>query len=711
MSQRTAQLAGTARDPRLEITFGSTDQHPVTGESLSAWVRSLPAASRVAVTRTADDEIDEFTWQLQCLSAAELLADAGYTVPPAAADLIRPLAGLHPTVPGWARVLPRLTDVLVTGGLLPDTALYDPGSRSWEMPIADLAFVDTIDISPALHRAMTAPPAPVPSTPVQPGRLSLPSQDPAVARAAHIAAKSDGTGIEAEIRLLTEYTGGIPDWFGLDLDPFQIAGALAAAAGHRLIGDSPGLGKTRQILCAAAIMRPKKVIILTPPTVVTHWGREAEASHLADNIDSPGGVVLSLRSTRKIPPLPDAGVLIVPDTLIASRPALLAELVAWGPDVVALDEAHRIKTWESKRGRACRKLANAAALRIAASGTPMFANTEELAGPLDFADLLRPFFGSYEEFTTEYARLGKFGWTAQKKKLPQLKSMLDSHCWVRRTKEQVMKNLPPKRRVAEYIDVDVKLFTQAHAEVNKKIDAWLRQFSRDKSRMPDVDEVDAWTQGQMGLVTLMRKAAGLAKIPVAAEMITDWVRDTTETDADGRPIYTRPLIVWTHHHEVSEAMAKALPVSVGQTRSIVGGTPQDERTKIVDDFQAGLIPVLVASIHAAGVGLTLTRSSDAIVCEADWTPALLAQAEDRIHRRGATRPCTITTLIAPGTLDEQIQGTLARKAKILEAVMSGADHHVATSARDDDFSPGASILSGMVRDRAAILSKRGGRAA
>jgi len=348
-----ARLAGTLRDPRLQITFGPADHHPRTGESLSSWVRSLPAARRVCVTRSADDEIDAFTWQLQCLSAADLLADAGFAVPPAAADLIRPLAGLHPTVPGWARVLPRLTDVLVTGGLLPDTALYDPGSRSWELPMADLAGVAGVTLTAALQRVI-APPAPHPEGPSgQATMFPATVVSTAAAAAAQLLAGTDGTVRPDLVAELERATGGIPEWFGLDLDPYQRVGALCMAAGHRLCGDAPGLGKTRQILAAAAIVEHRRIIILTPPTVVTHWSRETVAAGLADHPGGEGGQVLALRAGRKIPPLPERGVLIVPDTLIASRPELLAELIDWQPNIVALDEAHRIKTWESKRGKAC----------------------------------------------------------------------------------------------------------------------------------------------------------------------------------------------------------------------------------------------------------------------------------------------------------------------------------------------------------------------
>lgn len=119
------------------------------------------------------------------------------------------------------------------------------------------------------------------------------------------------------------------------------------------------------------------------------------------------------------------------------------------------------------------------------------------------------------------------------------------------------------------------------------------------------------------------------------------------------------------------------------------------------------MPVLVASIHAAGVGLTLTAASECWFVECDWTPLIVSEAQDRIHRRGASRPVTITTLVAPGTFDEQIQQTVARKAKVLKQSMSGDDQHVASVTRSDRIEPGAGILSPWCRHEPSVWRRSG----
>lgn len=181
--------------------------------------------------------------------------------------------------------------------------------------------------------------------------------------------------------------GKVPDWFGLELDDYQKLGAEKIAGGGKALCDAMGLGKTRQLLAAAAILSRTRTLILCPPVVLTHWERETGQSGLVEHaVEAPGdlappstqtnahGDKISLHETtsnssparlvvvhprRKVPDLPDTGVVIVPDTLVAARRQLLVELCAWAPQVLVYDEAHRAKTWESARSLAARSLAGA----------------------------------------------------------------------------------------------------------------------------------------------------------------------------------------------------------------------------------------------------------------------------------------------------------------------------------------------------------------
>lgn len=525
----------------------------------------------------------------------------------------------------------------------------------------------------------------------------------------------------------------IPEWFGLELWPYQRDGALRAVRdGAMFLADEMGLGKTRTALAVAAALGARRVVVLCPPVMLTHWERETATSGVAGNEKGPppaGATLLEpagarrtnlappiidhhragptsmpdkprndkkveivvVRPGRKEPELPPAGVLIVADSLVAARPSLVARICSWSPDLLVYDEAHRAKTWGSARSRAARRIACASAASLPVTGTPMFANPAELVPTLYLSGHLDETFGGRGRFCARYLRPNRFGdLVADRRRLPELGRLLDAHVWVRRSKADVLADLPTKSRRSLWLDIDRSEVVRAAAAVNDAIDAWL--VSRPEP--PDDDEIWEWCRGQLGLVSTLRRSAGLAKVAPASEYVTDWV---------ARYSAERPLVVWTHHRAVTEAMASALPGAVGSVGVIAGGTPADERTELVDRFQAGDLAALVCSIHAAGVGITLTRSADVIFVETDWTPAAIAQAEDRCHRIGQDRPVAVTTLLAPGTLDETIYATLERKAGSLDAVLPGGDHHVTGETGDGAGGRryAAAILHGLVMQRIA----------
>src|SRR5690606_8665628 len=81
----------------------------------------------------------------------------------------------------------------------------------------------------------------------------------------------------------------------------------------------------------------------------------------------------------------------------------------------------------------------------------------------------------------------------------------------------------------------------------------------------------------------------------------------------------QPVVVMVHHHDVQDAVAEAL-ADYGVVRIHGGQTPED-RQMAIDAFQAGEAGVCVASIQAAGVGITLHRASQVVIGELPWTDA------------------------------------------------------------------------------------------
>ena len=266
----------------------------------------------------------------------------------------------------------------------------------------------------------------------------------------------------------------------------------------------------------------------------------------------------------------------------------------------------------------------------------------------------------------------------------------------------MLPDLPQTLKVPKWVDVPLTDYRRAHKDAIHKLTLWVKQYRLDnEGEDPDEDTIRDFAMTQVGLVSILRKAAGLAKIPALVDDIRTHVADTA-TVKDGRPFFPRPLIVWTHHQDVSDAMAQAVPTAVSASGVIRGGVGHAERDRLVSEFQAGRLGVLVCSIAAAGVAITLTAASDMFFAESDWTPAAIRQAMDRAERIGQTADKIIaTTYLAPGTLDLRIQKVLKEKSKILD-ILYGEGNDVSvldeSLAMPDDIASSTDIICGLVMD-------------
>jgi hypothetical protein len=456
---------------------------------------------------------------------------------------------------------------------------------------------------------------------------------------------------------------------------------------------------TRQAIASAAMVGASRTVVVCPPVTTTGWEREVSASLLhhypngefsepplftggknkgKPNVDHN---IVVFRAGRKEKELPETGVVIIPDSILSSRDELRAKIMEWEPDVVLVDEAHRAKNTESKRSIAVRDLASVARrMSVAITGTPSFGKTDELRGPLDVAGLLGPVFGGTDKFRTDYCREDQFhGWHTRKQKLPELKRKLDEECWVLRFKSDVATDLPPKRRQTKFLDVDLSGWNEAHKQVEARVDEWLDSFMQkqvdkgvEQPQLPDDTTCQSWSRSKIGLISILRSAAAKSKLPAVIEALDEYM---TAHPADENGRYDRPLIIWVHTLDVADALLEQIPKHLN-AQAILGATSDSARARIIDDYQAGKVPVLVASLQAASVGITLTSGCDAWFLEFDWTPSINAQAEDRQNRRGQTRPVTCTTWIAAKTLDERIHKVNREKGDVLDVLMPKFDDNV-----------------------------------
>lgn len=674
---RFAALVGDRQRPRLAFTVPA-------GGDLSELLRAVDGIAVQGATGRCSAATPT-TRMLEALAGAGIVVDA-FEFPEPLASLQHPL--VLDTGDGIVQVFPRLaarTDIAYELG---DDAEFDPDAGAFTAPASAVAEWPQHLLPDSLRDPVTGSASGSRSGAQTAGLIEDPQT---VADAVQNLAGSSGTdGHQREIDILTDAVGDVPDWFGMTPYPYQRIGALCVAAGRRLLADVPGLGKSVQAILASVLLGARRWIIVCPPVAQTNWSTEIQRCGVPEHLEDAS--IVLIRPGRKVPELSAIGIVIVTDSLLAAptRRPLLEDLKDWGADVLIYDEGHRAKNWHSRRAKAMRELAATATDRMVLTGTPVMSNPADLPSLLAITGQLQPIFGSRTAFMSRYTRTYEIPVGRQtiekvvpyKPLLPELGRILPEQVWVRRTKDQVLPDLPEKQYSTMIVDVPTTEYRTATRDVQAKITAYLRERTRELGEAPTEKEVRAWCSDQMGCVSMLRRAAGLAKIPAAADYIADWV-DSTSSDSGDEAVFDRPLIVWGIHQVVMDTLDAHLD-HLGVPHAVINGsTSLTQRDRITRDYQDGKIAVILANIVAAGVAITLTRGSDALFVETEWLPDLVSQAVDRQHRIGQKRTVTVTTMVAPGTLDHTIQKVQRSNIDVLDQLVGGTGHHV--SVEEDDM--------------------------
>jgi SWI/SNF-related matrix-associated actin-dependent regulator 1 of chromatin subfamily A len=415
------------------------------------------------------------------------------------------------------------------------------------------------------------------------------------------------------------------------LYPYQQTGAAFLAGRQRgLLADDMGLGKTIQAIAACDEVLAVSVMVVCPASVRENWKREFEKF-------SWTGIepyVVSYNS--------------------------LYQGEGGDCDVLILDEAHYLKSKDSKRtklafGEKCDGvggLIERAKRVILLTGTPMPNHPAEL-WPMLRACAPETILGktgkpdSYWQFVSRYCKTRDNGFGLQivgGKNLDKLKAKLEPFM-LRRLKEEVMPDLPP--------------ITFSELFVEGKIDANLSQVNGHIEMIRHVLEeegVEALARIAPHVATL-RRLTGLAKLAPVVEWVKDWL------DSGGGKI-----VIFAHHRDVIFGLFNAFNRS-HEFAYLTGDVAAHKRQEAVDRFQNDpKCRIFLGQIQAAGTGITLTAASDVLFVESSWVPAENSQAAMRIHRIGQKNACLIRFATLAGSIDEQIQKAVARKTADITAL-------------------------------------------
>jgi len=411
--------------------------------------------------------------------------------------------------------------------------------------------------------------------------------------------------------------------------------------GRVLLADEMGLGKTIQALTYLRL-RPERlpVLVVCPASAKWVWRNEIK-KHTQFRRS-----IINGRSVRKGNPK---------DITIINYDILpyWKDILAGGEfKTLILDECHYIKSYKAKRTKAAVSLGKRIPHILALSGTPLTNRPKELYTTLH---LLHPDkFKSFVPYAFRYCnrRMTPWGWDDNgASNLGELHEKLKSLCMIRRTKKEVLKDLPPKRRIVVPLDIERP---NEYKQIEKDFIGWLEKVN------PGMAQRAKQAETITKIAFLKRKAAEL-KLKAMLQWMDDFFEETDE----------KLLVFGWHRYFLNQLQNKYNNSCV----KLDGSTLPKNREKMVSDFQKkNHIKLFLGQIKAAGTAITLTAASTVVMGELSFVPADHVQAEDRVHRIGQTNSVNIYYLIAKDTIEEKLCRILEKKFKVVTSVLDGEKH-------------------------------------
>jgi len=421
-----------------------------------------------------------------------------------------------------------------------------------------------------------------------------------------------------------------------------------------ILADDMGLGKTLQTL--THILEEKvsgrneglPCLVIAPTSVVENWQREAAKF-------APSLRVLVLQGSdrkRRFDQIPDADIVMTSFALI-SRDLEVYEKQHF--HLLVLDEAQHIKNPAAQVTRAVTELT--ANHRLCLSGTPIENNLGELWSLMNF--LMPGFLGNQEGFNEKYRQpIEKSGSQAKSEALARRVMPLI----LRRTKQEVAKELPPKTEILHTIELAEEQ-KDLYETVRSLMDKQVRQAMALQGNETQIVFLDALLKLRQICChpSLLKNAdhqAQSAKFNYLVELL-----DTLRQEKHRVLIFSQftSMLALIEAHLVAEGV---------EYLKLTGETKR--RQDLVERFQGGEGEVFLISLKAGGTGLTLTGADNVIHYDPWWNPAVENQATDRAYRIGQDKPVFVHKLICKDTVEERIQKMQAKKGDLANDLLAGA---------------------------------------
>jgi superfamily II DNA or RNA helicase len=463
----------------------------------------------------------------------------------------------------------------------------------------------------------------------------------------------------------------IPHALQAKVRPYQQEGYrwLAFLYRHRLgacLADDMGLGKTLQAICLFAgikegiIQPPEPVqgphLVVLPPSLLFNWEHEISRFY-------PGLTVQSYTGKERTPAFSQADVVLTTYGLIRRDIAILEKVPF---NVILFDEAQAVKNIVARTTGAARRLKGY--FKCVMTGTPLENHVGEYYSLMDLC--VPGLLGDYEELRSKI------------KTPPQ--ELLDTMMHrskpfvLRRTKMQILKELPPKIETDMYLELTDRqkaLYQQTVAKIRSTIASAYQNKTSAQARIIALTAILKLRQICLSPRLLSPSNTDLSP---KLEFLLDRLKELLEEG--------HSALVFSQFTSFLDLVEQDFHAHGIPYVRLDGSTPTPTRKKLVHDFQEGDTPsIFLLSLKAGGQGLNLTKASYVFHLDPWWNPAVENQASDRAHRIGQKQKVSIMRLLMRHTIEEKMMELKQKKLELYHAVLEGATHHGGGALTQKDF--------------------------
>ena len=471
------------------------------------------------------------------------------------------------------------------------------------------------------------------------------------------------------------------------LYPYQAEGALfAVRTGRALIGDDMGLGKTIQAIAATEILARhfgvSKVLVVCPTSLKYQWQSEITRFSGRHGKNAPRVIKGGRAQRQKDYALDDFCKITNYEKL---KPDLDL-IAAWAPELVIVDEAQRVKNWNTIAARALKRIDSSFAIVL--TGTPLENKLEELISIVQFVDQHR--LGPTWKLLHEHQVKDESGRVTGYTGLEKIGQTL-SPAMIRRRKSEALRQLPS--RTDQNLLVPMTEMQTLYHQENADIVAKIVQRWRKTKFLSDKD--------QRRLTCALQNMRMSCNSTYLLDQETDHGVKADELAALFDELFAEPegkavvFSQWTRTHDIVIRRLEAR--GLGYV-SFHGGVPSEKRSALVEQFRDDPACRVFLSTDAGSTGLNLQHASTLVNMDLPWNPAILEQRIARIHRMGQARPVQVINFVAKGTIEEGMLSVLAFKRSLSAGILDGGS---------SEISLGGSRLNRFMKDVENVTGRMG----